>query len=75
MEILSPLRIRLLRGMYLLILVGLGLTIWPDFISPAEPGADSHTVISAILVAFSLMAALGILHPVKMIPLLLFELL
>ncbi|GAB3514107.1 hypothetical protein [Pseudoxanthomonas daejeonensis] len=71
---ISTLRLCLLRGMYLLIAVGLGLTIWPSIIAPSSPAADPHSVIRALLGGLSLMCLLGLRHPLKMLPLLLFEL-
>ena len=69
----STLRLWLLRAMYALIAVGLGLTIWPQILGrPAT--ADEGSVIRALLGALAVMAALGVCHPLKMLPLLLFEL-
>ena len=71
---IPALRLWLLRGMYALIAVGLGMTIWPLILSPpATAGEDS--VIHALLGALAVMAALGLRYPLKMLPLLLFELL
>ena len=70
----STLRLYLLRAMYALIAVGLGLTVWPLIVSPPFT-ADAQSVIRALLGALAIFSALGIRYPVKMLPLLLFELL
>jgi hypothetical protein len=69
----STLRLYLLRAMYLLLAVGLGLTIWPGILAP---GNASHmgSVVRSMLGALALMALWGVRYPVKMLPLLLFEL-
>lgn len=69
----SALRLNLLRGMYLLIALGLGVTIWPEIILPLGSRADSHSVISALLGALGLMSLIGLRYPLKMLPLLMFE--
>ncbi|MGY1410754.1 hypothetical protein ACW5EG_14415 [Luteimonas sp. A611] len=71
---ISTLRLWLLRAMYALIAVGLGLTIWPLILAPPAT-ADEGSVIHALLGALAVMAALGVRYPLKMLPLLLFELL
>ncbi len=75
MSEVSTLRLCLLRGMYLLMGVGLAITVWPSIISPSESIADEGTVISALLGALALVAALGLRYPLRMLPILLFELL
>lgn len=72
---ISTLRLYLLRAMYLLIAVGLGLTVWPAIVSPPNTVANASTVIRALLGALAVLAAVGIRYPLKMLPLLLFELL
>jgi hypothetical protein len=71
----SLIRIYLLRAMYLLILVGLALMIWPLLLR--VPGDLEHmrSVVWSVLTAVSLLAAVGIRYPLKMLPLLFFELL
>lgn len=73
MSDLSIFRLYLLRAMYLLIAVGLGVTIWPGIIAP---GNVSHmgSVVRAMLGALALASLLGLRYPVRMIPILLFEL-
>ena len=71
----SIFRLYLLRAMYLLIAAGMGLTIWPLIVSPPEMAADSKTVVRAFLGALTLLCVLGIRYPLRMLPLLIFELL
>lgn len=70
----TKLQLYLLRAMYLLIAVGLGLTVWPSIIAPAERMADPHSVIQSILGAFCLLSLVGLRYPLQMLPILLFEL-
>ena len=72
MENVSTLRLSLLRAMYLLMAVGLGVTIWPGIL---VPGDVSHmgSVVRGMLGALTLMALWGLRYPMKMLPVLLFE--
>jgi hypothetical protein len=74
MSDISILRIYLLRAMYLVIAVGLGITIWPGILAP---GNVSHmgSVVRGMLGALALMSLWGVRYPIKMLPILLFELL
>ena len=74
MHEISTFRLTLLRSMYLLIAVGLGINIWPSILAPEQLAADPHSVISSLLGGLSLMSLLGLRHPLRMLPLLLFEL-
>ena len=71
----STLRLILLRMMYLLIAVGLGITIWPSIVSPTTMIADPKSVIRALLGALAVLSAVGVRYPLQMLPLMLFELL
>ena len=71
----STFRLYLMRAMYLLIFVGLGSEIWPVMIHHAKPWDLMHGVACSLLAALSALMALGIRYPLKMLPLLLFELL
>ena len=75
MSEVSIFRLYLLRAMYLLIAAGLGFTVWPLIISPPAMGADSKTVVRALLGALALVSLLGLRYPLRMLPILLFELL
>ena len=68
-------RLYLLRAMYLLIAVGLSITIWPDIIFPGTVVAGPDSVIRALLGALAVLCVLGLRYPLQMLPLLLFELL
>ena len=75
MTTVSTFRLYLMRATYLLMLVGLGFTIWPSLIHHAKPVELMDGVVSSLLAAVSVLAALGIRYPLQMLPLLLFELL
>ena len=70
----STFRLYLLRATYLLIVVGLGAMIWPDILHSPENLSHMGGVVRSVLGAVSLLALLGIRYPLKMLPVLLFEL-
>ena len=74
MSDISTVRIYLLRAMYLLMAVGLAILIWPGIL---VPGNVSHmgSVVRGMLGALALMSLWGLRYPIKMLPILLFELL
>lgn len=70
----SPIRLWVMRAMYLIIAAGLALTIWPLIVSH-DPAVPRMTGVAwALLGTIGLLAVLGLRHPLQMIPLLLFEL-
>lgn len=71
----STFRLYLMRGLYLLIAVGLGSMIWPGIIHHAKPWGHMQGVANALLAALSALALVGVRYPLQMLPLLLFELL
>ncbi len=71
---MSLLRLHALRAGYLLLVVGLGLTVWPGIIHHDRPWTLSVGVVRCMLGALSLLSVLGLRYPLKMLPLLLFEL-
>lgn len=71
----SHLRLSLLRAMYLFIVAGLVMAVWPNIVAPASHVANANTVVWSLLGALSLLAALGLRYPLQMLPLLVFELL
>lgn len=75
MSDVSTVRLYLLRAGYLVIAVGLALMMWSGIINPPENLPHMNTVVRSVLGAVSLLALLGIRYPLKMLPLLFFELL
>jgi hypothetical protein len=74
MSEVSTFRLYLLRAMYLFMAVGLAIFELPRLIHPAtlSPG---DSVILSVLGAVALLAVVGVRYPIKMLPLLFFELL
>jgi len=75
MSNLSTFRLFLLRAMYVFMFVGLALFKLPRIFTPPEQLSTMGSVVLSVLGGIALLAALGIRYPVKMLPLLLFELL
>ncbi len=74
MNEVSTFRLYLMRATYLLIVVGLGLTVWPGIIQRAIGGDLTSGATPSLLAGVSVLAALGIRYPLQMLPVLLFEL-
>ncbi len=70
----SLLRLYALRAFYLLMAVGQGAIQWPLILHHTAPWSMMSGVAHAMLAALSLVALLGVRYPLKMLPLLLFEL-
>lgn len=70
----SLFRLYLLRALYLLIVVGLGIMIWPGVIHHDKPWQLMQGVVVCMLAAFSALSVLGLRYPLQMLPLLLWEL-
>jgi hypothetical protein len=75
MSEISTFRLYLLRAGYSVIAVGLAAMIWPGIVSPSENLPHMNAVVRSVLGAVSLLAILGIRYPLKLLPLLFFELL
>lgn len=71
----SLLRLYMLRATYLIVAVGLGLVIWPGVVHHTHTWTMWRGVACSLLGAVGLLALLGLRYPLKMLPLLLFELL
>lgn len=70
----SLFRLYLLRAVYLLIGVGLLVQVWPRLLWP-EPGLElMQGVVDCMLAALCILALLGIRYPLRMLPVLLWEL-
>lgn len=62
-----------LRAGYLLLVLGLGLLVWPRIIGH-EPWPLMFGIVQCMLAALSVLAMLGLRYPLQMLPLLFFEL-
>ena len=54
-------------------MIGLGLTVWPKVIGHVEPSSLMSGVVRSMLAAMSALAVVGLWRPLRMLPLLLFE--
>ena len=70
----SLFRLYLLRALYLLIAVGLAFTIWPQLLHHPTPWPLWHGVGCSLLGTMAILAAVGLRYPLKMLPVLFFEL-
>ena len=66
-------RLYALRACYLLLAVGLGLVIWPGIIHHDKPWSLMGGVVKCMLGALGALAVIGLRYPLKMLPLLFFE--
>ena len=73
MSEISTLRLYLLRACYLLIAVGLAAMIWPGILSHGDDVPHMNTAVRSLLGAVSLLALVGVRYPLKMLPVLFFE--
>lgn len=75
MQEVSTLRLNVLRGVYLLIALAMGLHIWPLILRHPTDVEHMKGVVRSMLGAVTLLSALLCLrYPLKMLPLLFFEL-
>lgn len=70
----SLFRLYLLRALYLLIAVGLAFDIAPQLLHPAKALTLWHGVGCSLLAAMALLSLPALRYPLKMLPLLFFEL-
>jgi hypothetical protein len=75
MNEVSIFRLYVLRATYLLIVVGVGAMIWPLLLDAPETAEHFRGVTWCLLGTVALLALLGLRYPLKLLPLLLFELL
>ncbi len=74
MNEVTTFRLYILRATYLLLLVGLGLTVWPGIVHHKLSTPLMNGVVSSILSTVAVLAIIGLRYPLKMLPLLFFEL-
>jgi hypothetical protein len=70
----SIVRLYMLRATYLLIATGLFIMIWPGLINAPRDLEHMRGVVRALLGAVGLLALFGLRYPLRMLPLILFEL-
>lgn len=75
MHQVSLFRLHLLRALYLVIAVGLGVVLGPEMIHRDQAWELMQGFVNCMLAAFALLCALGIRYPLQMLPVLLWELL
>ena len=70
----SIVRLSMMRAMYLVLALGIGLTMWPTVITHDLSMPRMTGVAVAMLGTIGLLSLIGLRYPLQMIPLLLFEL-
>jgi hypothetical protein len=77
MDIASPAlstpRLHVLRAGYLILGGGLVVYKWPQLFHHAQPWPLMTSVVTCMLVAMSVLALAGLRYPVRMLPIMLFE--
>ena len=71
----SKFRIYFLRFYYALIILALGIEVWTRIITQSELWEPYKGIAFSFWASFSLLAILGLIHPLKMLPLLLVQIL
>jgi hypothetical protein len=67
-------RLYTLRACYFVLAAGLGVYVWPAVLNHSNGFAEAEGIRCALLAGLGATALLGFRYPVKMLPLLLFEL-
>ncbi len=73
MNDVSLFRLYVLRGMYLFIVLGLGVYLWPGVLDSNKHWELMQGQANCMLAAFSLMCVVGLRYPLEMLPVLLWE--
>ena len=71
-EGVRPINIYLLRLLYFLMFVFVGLDSWTSIINHQGPWDHVRAVAFCVWAAYSTLSVLGLIHPLKMLPLMLF---
>jgi hypothetical protein len=72
---LSPIRLYSMRFFYLFNAVVIGAGVWPELMNPRKPWDLIHSIAFSIYAGYSLLMLLGVLVPIRMLPMLLLQLL
>lgn len=70
----SLVRLYILRALYLLIAIAMGVQIWPKILTHSGNWQLMPGVVKCMLGAMTLLCLLGVRYPLKMLPLLFWEL-
>jgi uncharacterized membrane protein YoaK (UPF0700 family) len=70
---LSLPRLYALRFFYLVVAAGLAIVVWPQVVNHAEGPLTGAATANSLLAGIGLLAVLGLRYPVRMLPLLVFE--
>lgn len=73
MNTISTLRLYLLRAGYLVLVIGLGMEMWPALVGQVYSMGMDSSLKTCMLWALSVLSILGLRYPLQMLPLLLFE--
>jgi hypothetical protein len=65
--------VNLLRGAFALIVIGQGMRLAPQLFDPSYSWELQRSVVVSMLAAMVVMSLLGLRYPLKMLPVLLFE--
>src|SRR5689334_5982914 len=71
---MSLFRLYLLRAVYLLIAVGLAFEVWPGILAHGPDWSIARGTMHALLGTVGLLSLLGLRYPLRMLPILFFEL-
>jgi hypothetical protein len=66
-------RLYLLRATYLLIVVGQGIQTWPQILHHDKPWTVMQSAALCMLAALTVLSALGLRYPLKLLPVFFFE--
>jgi hypothetical protein len=69
----TMIRLYVMRGVYLLNVVVLGLDIWPTILQHEGTWSPAESAAYGLWAALSLLSVLGLRYPIQMLPLLLFQ--
>lgn len=69
----STVRLYLMRTMFLLNFLILGMSVWPSILTPDKVIAPMNGIALSLWGALSLLSILGLRHPLKMAPVLLMQ--
>ena len=73
MNEVSLFRLYVLRALYLFIVVGLGIYLWPNVINPRTHWGVVDGQATCMLAAFSIVCLVGLRFPLLVLPVLLWE--